>query len=87
MTKITNIQSELDQTREILVCVTGDTWEVVATRDGFAESDEPIWCQNKAEALKKARALFNATPSARALLAESKRDFCFYTIREREAAA
>ncbi len=77
-------ENKLSENREILVCVTGDTWEVVATRDGFAESDEPIWCQNKAEALKKARALFNATPSAKALLAESKRDYCFHTIRKRK---
>jgi hypothetical protein len=68
---------------EIAICATGDTWEVIATRDGFADSDEPIWCENKAEALKEGRALFNATPTAKRLIAESKRDFCFHTIRER----
>lgn len=68
---------------EIGVYVTGDTWEVVAMRDGFQEPDEPIWCQTKAEAVKEGRALFNATPTAKRLIAESKRDFCFHTIRER----
>ena len=68
---------------EIAICVTGDTWDVVSFyADGDAEPD-PIWCQTKAEALKEARALFNETPTAKRLIAESKRDFCFHTIRER----
>jgi hypothetical protein len=68
---------------EIAICSTGDTWDVVALRDGFEASDEPIWCQTKAEAIREGRQLFRATPSAKRLIAESVRDFCFRTIRER----
>jgi hypothetical protein len=73
----------MNEINEIAICATGDTWEVVATRDGYADSDEPIWCQSKAEALKEGRALFNATPAAKRLIAESRRDYCFQIIRER----
>ena len=68
---------------EIAVYVTGDTWEVVSLRGDETEEPEPIWCQTKAEALREGRALFNATPTAKKLIAESKRGFCFHTIRER----
>ena len=68
---------------EIGVYMTGDTWEVVSMRSDETEEPDPIWCENKAEALKEGRALFNATPTAKRLIAESKRDFCFQTIRER----
>jgi len=68
---------------QIGVYVTGDTWEVVSMRSDETEEPEPIWCQRKAEALKEARALFNATPSAKLLKVESKRDCNFKIIRER----
>ena len=68
---------------EIGVYVTGDTWEVVAMRGDETEEPEPIWCENKAEALKEARALFNATPSAKHLKVENKRDCNFKIIRRR----
>ena len=68
---------------EIGVYATGDTWEVVSRCSDETEEPEPIWCQSKAEALKEARVLFNETPTAKRLIAESKRDFCFHTIRER----
>ena len=68
---------------EIGIYVTGDTWEVVSFYpDGDAEPEQ-IWCETKAEALKEGRALFNATPTAKRLIAESRRDYCFHTIRER----
>lgn len=78
-----NLKDRITDITEIAICATGDTWEVVATRDGLADSDEPIWFESKAEAIKEGRALFNATPTAKQLIAESKRDFCFQTIRER----
>ena len=68
---------------EILVCSTGDSWDVVTCDKAGTQVDEPEWCQTKAEALSVARGLFCNNPSARILRAESKRGFDFETIRQR----
>lgn len=69
---------------EILVCNTGDSWDVVTCDKAGAQVDEPEWCQTKAEALSVARGLFRNNPSAQLLKAERKRHFDFEIIRQRE---
>lgn len=68
---------------EIAICSTGKHWDVVALRDGFADSHEPIWCETKSEAVCEGRKLFNATPSAKRLIVEGVRDRVFTEIRSR----
>ena len=69
----------------IAVCVTGDSWDVVALCDDSKTDNGPedIWCQTKAEALREARRAFNETPTATSLIVESKKEFCFKEIRTR----
>lgn len=69
---------------EIAVCATGDTWETVALADGF-EDGTAEWFETRADAVKAARKLFNATPSAKRLIVENRRECCFKTVRTRRA--
>jgi hypothetical protein len=68
---------------EILVCSTGDTWDVIATDEHGVAVDEPEWCEKKSEAMRTARKMFRETPSARRLLAEPKAPGVFKLVRER----
>lgn len=68
---------------EILVCSTGDTWEVVTTDSDGMSDDEPVLCETKSEAMKLARKTFRETPSALRLLAEPKSPGEFKVVRER----
>ena len=88
LTKATNKPSSTDDVTEILVCVVfnrqlKDTWEVAAMRGDGLRVDEPICCETKAEALRKARALFIETPTAQRVRAVNKHDGCFHTILTR----
>lgn len=69
---------------EILVCSTGDSWDVVTCDKAGAQVDEPEWCETKKEAMRVARSIFRDTPSAQLLKAERKRHFDFEIIRQRE---
>ncbi len=71
----------MELTNEVLVCVTGDSWDVVLFEDDIAI--DTVWCQTKAEALKEARQLFNEHTKATKLRVESVREFSFKTIRSR----
>jgi hypothetical protein len=68
---------------EILVCSTGDTWEVIAADENGMAVDEPEWCEKKSEAMRIARKMFRETPSAKRLFAEPKTPGAFKIVRER----
>ena len=69
--------------KEVMVCVTGDTWDVVLFDENGWEIIEPIWCQTKAEAIRVARRLFDETPDASALIVENRNSYDTQTIRTR----
>jgi len=75
-----------NQLHEIAVCSTGDTWDVCRWDENGMDTDEPIWCQTKSEAIKEARKLFNATEGPVRLIVERKGAFNFEVIREKAAA-
>ena len=88
LTKTTNKPSFTNDVTEILVCAVfnrqlKDTWEVVPMRGDGLKADEPIWCETRAEALRKARALFIETPTAQRVRAINKHDGCFQTVLTR----
>lgn len=68
---------------EILVCSTGDTWDVIATDENGVAVDEPEWCENKSQAMRLARRMFREEPTAKRLLAEPKTPGAFKLVRER----
>ena len=76
-----NSLNDVTAPNKILVCSTGDSWDVAVIIDD--EEVETHWFERKADALRKARRLFNEKTEIAELGVESRLDCTFSIIRTR----
>ena len=76
-----NSLNDVTEPNQILVCVTGDTWDVAVIIDD--EEVETHWFERKADAVKAARRLFNDMTEISELGVEGRGDYKFKIIRKR----
>jgi len=76
-----NSRYDSTERNQILVCATGHIWDVVIIIDD--EEVEFYLYENKSDAIKAARSLFNSIPKIKKLDVESRSEFKFKTIRTR----
>ena len=76
-----NSLNDVMEPKQILVCSTGDSWDVaVIINDGEVETH---WYEKKSHAVRAARQLFNDMPEIKELGVEGRGDYEFKIIRTR----
>tara|TARA_A100000172_G_scaffold38994_1_gene23778 strand:+ start:3171 stop:3440 length:270 start_codon:yes stop_codon:yes gene_type:complete len=76
-----NSLNDVTEPNQILVCSTGDTWDVAVII--HEEEVETHWFEKKSHAVRAARRLFNDMPEIKELGVEGRGDYEFKIIRTR----
>lgn len=76
-----NSLNDVMEPNQILVCSTGDSWDVAVILND--EEVETHWYEKKADAVKAARRLFNDMTEISELGVEGRGDYEFKIIRKR----
>lgn len=76
-----NSMNDVTEPNQILVCCTGDSWDVCVIIDD--EEVKTHWYEKKSHAVKAARRLFNDMPEIKELGVEGRGDYEFKIIRTR----